>query len=108
MLVAIAIPIFTNQLKKSRLATNQANARSAYAAVQTELLAEEKTSGLDTYTVSTGKTTGTISAASPQSITTMPQDWNLTDNANLGEGTATAWTVSVADDGKVSFGPTGL
>ena len=32
MLVAISIPIFTNQLKKARLATNQANARSGYAA----------------------------------------------------------------------------
>ena len=32
VLVGISIPIFTTQLKKSRLATNQANARAAYAA----------------------------------------------------------------------------
>ena len=32
VLVAISIPIFSNQLKKDRLATNQANARAAYAA----------------------------------------------------------------------------
>ncbi len=32
VLVAISIPIFTAQLKKARLATNQANARAAYAA----------------------------------------------------------------------------
>ena len=32
VLVAISIPIFTNNLKKARLATNQANARAAYAA----------------------------------------------------------------------------
>ena len=32
VLVAISIPIFNNQLKKARLATNQANARAAYAA----------------------------------------------------------------------------
>ena len=32
VLVAISIPIFTQQLKKARLATNQANARAAYAA----------------------------------------------------------------------------
>ena len=31
VLVAISIPIFTAQLKKARLATNQANARAAYA-----------------------------------------------------------------------------
>ena len=35
VLVAIAIPIFTNQLEKSREATDLANVRSAYAAVVT-------------------------------------------------------------------------
>ena len=34
VLVAVSIPIFTNQLKKARLATNEANARAAYAAEQ--------------------------------------------------------------------------
>ena len=33
MLVAIAIPVFTSQLEKSREATDQANLRSAYAEV---------------------------------------------------------------------------
>ncbi len=32
VLVAISIPVFTNQLRKARLATNKANGRSAYAA----------------------------------------------------------------------------
>ena len=31
VLVAIAIPVFTTQLEKSREATDQANVRSAYA-----------------------------------------------------------------------------
>ena len=31
VLVAISVPIFTAQLKKARIATNQANARSATA-----------------------------------------------------------------------------
>lgn len=35
VLVAISIPIFTNNLRKARLATNQANARAAYAAAMT-------------------------------------------------------------------------
>ena len=35
VLVAISIPIFTAQLKKARLATNQANARSAMSAAIT-------------------------------------------------------------------------
>ena len=32
VLVAVSVPIFTNQLKRARFATNQANARAAYAA----------------------------------------------------------------------------
>ena len=30
LLVAISIPIFSNQLRKARMATNQANARAGY------------------------------------------------------------------------------
>ena len=35
VLVAIAIPVFTSQLEKSREATDLANVRTAYAAVVT-------------------------------------------------------------------------
>lgn len=59
MLVAIAIPIFTTQLEKSREATDAANIRSAYAAVQAAALMQdtqtdfEKNDTTDiTYTVS--------------------------------------------------------
>ncbi len=38
VLVAIAIPVFTNQLEKSREATDLANVRSAYAEVMTQYL----------------------------------------------------------------------
>ena len=38
VLVAIAIPVFTTQLEKSREATDQANVRSAYAEVMAEYL----------------------------------------------------------------------
>ena len=38
VLVAIAIPIFTTQLEKSREATDLANIRSAYAEATTEIL----------------------------------------------------------------------
>lgn len=40
VLVAIAIPIFINQLEKSREATDIANVRSAYAVVVTEALTQ--------------------------------------------------------------------
>ena len=38
VLVAIAIPVFTNQLEKSRESTDMANVRSAYAEVMTKYL----------------------------------------------------------------------
>ena len=40
VLVAIAIPLFTNQLEKAREATDLANIRSAYAVASTELLTD--------------------------------------------------------------------
>ena len=38
VLTAIAIPVFTSQLEKSRESTDQANVRSAYAYLMTEYL----------------------------------------------------------------------
>ena len=38
VLVAISIPIFNNQLRKARLATNQANARAAFSAAEAAYL----------------------------------------------------------------------
>ena len=43
VLVAIAIPIFTNQLEKAREATDAANIRTAYAEVQAAVLTGEDT-----------------------------------------------------------------
>ena len=41
VLVAIAIPVFTSQLEKSREATDAANIRSAYAVVQSAALLQD-------------------------------------------------------------------
>ena len=41
MLVAIAIPVFTSQLEKSREATDLSNIRSAYAEVVTAILTDD-------------------------------------------------------------------
>lgn len=46
VLVAISIPIFTNQLEKAREATDAANIRSAYAEVQAAALTEESKNDL--------------------------------------------------------------
>ena len=43
VLVAIAIPIFTSQLEKSRDTTTVSNLRSAYAEAQTAYLSEDET-----------------------------------------------------------------
>ena len=51
MLVAIAIPIFTTQLEKSREATDAANIRSAYAEVVAEALGQSGTDAAVTRTV---------------------------------------------------------
>jgi prepilin-type N-terminal cleavage/methylation domain-containing protein len=45
ILVAVAIPIFNQQLKKARFATNQANARSAYACARALQLTETDIKG---------------------------------------------------------------
>ena len=42
VLVAVAIPVFTQQLEKSRDATSVANMRSAYAEAQVAILTNEK------------------------------------------------------------------
>lgn len=51
VLVAIAIPIFTAQLEKSREATDLANVRSAYAEMMTEYLTWDGTSEIKDITV---------------------------------------------------------
>lgn len=44
VLVAIAIPVFTNQLEKSREATDLANVRAAYAEIVTKYLENDQAS----------------------------------------------------------------
>ena len=47
VLVGISIPIFTAQLTKSKIATNQANMRAAKAAAVSDYLGEAKTGSVD-------------------------------------------------------------
>lgn len=57
VLVAISIPIFTNQLEKARESTDASNIRSAYAEIATALVAGDLDyATADTLTVSGGKT----------------------------------------------------
>lgn len=52
VLVAVAIPVFTTQLEKSRDATSVANIRSAYAEAMTEYLTGSKAGSATAVTVS--------------------------------------------------------
>lgn len=106
VLVAISIPIFTRQLKKARLATNQANARAAHAAVVAELLVEQKNAGQADYTVSTAKIIKPIGTATALAIKTDPSEWNVDatdDTKDLDDKEVTVWTVSITDDGTVTY-----
>ena len=67
VLVAIAIPVFTTQLEKSREATDMSNLRAAYAEVMAEYLANG----------ATGSPTATVKARQTQA------NWQNTENGKL-------------------------
>ena len=115
VLVAISIPIFTSQLRKARLATNQANARAGYAAAVAEALdanTDTSTTKRDkdvatsknltyTYTVSTAKVEKTGTAASGN---TDIASWKVSTTINgkeLGDATAKAWVITIDPNGGV-------
>lgn len=83
VLVAISIPIFTAQLQKARFATNQANARAAYAAAVAAYLEDDTVSG-GNYNVKTGEFTKGSPTAGTLDMTTLPGTWDLTTTPALG------------------------
>lgn len=102
VLVAVSIPIFTSQLKKARLATNQANARAAYAASAADYLTNDKDADcIYKYTTGSGKIEVATAAAGNAITNTNISDWNLTDLEALGTATYTTWYVSIDTDGTV-------
>ena len=56
VLTAIAIPVFTAQLEKSRESTDQANLRAAYAQVMTDLLTWDGSTDISAVTVAAKQT----------------------------------------------------
>lgn len=109
VLVAISIPIFTGQLKKARLATNQANARAAYAAATTQYMLDTATTAKEddtnyTYSTSKGKIDPNATEGATDISTTAGVDiskWT-TDQASLGDKTYIFWTVTIDKDGTVT------
>ena len=115
VLVAISIPIFTSQLKKARLATNQANARAAYAAAIACYIEDPEKAiiyGLGTYDVASGQfdlepiainQSGVINLDNVD-ISSWEVDYpygDLKNQKNLGDRVCTKWEVTWNDDGTV-------
>ena len=108
VLVAISIPIFNAQLRKARLATNQANARAAYAEVVAETLTKGYAGGTGTYDVAKAKLTGSVAAqtATVSADSKAIASWSVgTDKGSgaLGDTTYTTWTVTVDPNGNVKI-----
>ena len=104
VLVAISVPIFTAQLKKARIATNQANARSAKAAAVTSYMEDSANNLGGTYTVSSGQfvpakapTSGGVTGFSTD-ITT----WATATEAVYSDTTYATWIVKLDADGAVT------
>ena len=108
VLVAISIPIFTSQLQKARLATNQANARAAYAAVEAQYLQDDTKTGNFTYSVSDGKiasqavTGGTAITGDDKTNISGWTTSTAAGDSTLGKTTFKTWTLTVGDDGSVT------
>ena len=105
VLVAISIPIFTAQLRKARLATNQANARAAYAMAIAEALdndADTKTGATYVYTV---KTASIADGSTAATISTPIADWDVDTTVGIvvGDEVAETWTVTIKDDTAPAF-----
>ena len=97
VLTAIAIPVFSTQLEKSREATDQANVRSAYAEVMTQYLTDPDND--HTMTV-TAKQQQTGWQGTPGSVTTMIDGTESIATYDAATGT---YTVTITDSGSFTI-----
>lgn len=111
VLIAIAIPTFTNQLEKAREATDLANLRGAYAQVMAAALTnsdEDTTIGL-TRTGADGAAVWSINVNATQTVANwQTKDVKVADIAMTDENCTTkgtnGWTVSYSEaTGKASI-----
>ena len=93
--MAIAIPIFTTQLEKSREATDIANIRSAYAEAMAEAIAD---GGAGPYTAQTpnAQSTGAFDQADTDGV-----EW-ATLPASVTTGSPFTVSITIEDDGTPS------
>ncbi len=93
VLVAIAIPVFTSQLEKSREATDLANIRAAYAEASAALLTNG--SEQETATTVAAVSTGAFDNTDTSSVTWATLPTSVTKG--------TAFTVTVKSDGTTTI-----
>ncbi|WP_051204301.1 type IV pilin protein [Butyrivibrio sp. VCD2006] len=102
VLVAIAIPIFTTQLEKSREAVDLANVRSAYAEVVAEYL-DSGASAATSVTVAAQQTKGNWQCASSAATTTIATPIGSGSSVSVPAKTAgNNYTVTISASGKVT------
>lgn len=106
VLVAVSIPIFTAQLKKARLATNQANARAAYAAAVAAELDTSAASTTHKYKYEVSKATA-VSGSKDGGVTTPIIDWKydntVINGTDVGAKVATVWYIDLSTEGTTTI-----
>ena len=104
VLIAIAIPIFTAQLEKSREATDLANVRSAYATLQAQLISDGTASQMTVHAEQQDATNPAANSGweiGSHSIDTMV---NGVESQIAVPAKTDTYTVSVDSTGNVSIG----
>ncbi len=86
VLVAVAIPVFTAQLEKARVATEQANARSTYAQAVAAYLTET-----DSFNAASYEQTYDGVKYTP-SVTSDGKTWTITLSGKKSSGGAASYT----------------
>ena len=104
VLVAVAIPVFTTQLEKSREATDLANVRAAYAQVMVDALDDSAATHTDngvTFTCDGAAGSRTVTA-----VVTLKQqqaDWQTTGAATMVAGVTATGTPSVGGSATIKW-----
>ena len=101
VLIAVSIPIFTAQLSKARIATNQANLRAAKAAAVADYLVNESVNGKGAdyvYTISSGTVATPVAFTKAGDITDITDTTKISSTSNY-----TAITVHIDKTSVVTF-----
>ena len=106
ILIAIAIPTFNSSLNKAKVATDEANIRSGYAAVMTQLLTSDTAVANDTtYTLKVDGSVGTADAYKTKGKPTAAVDIAGQQVGPWDPDKTVTYKVTTGDDGyKVEIG----